>query len=282
MKQRIITGVAILIALIVVVIFSWTPLLPILVSLCAVIAMYEMARCIGMSHAYSLTVPLYIMTAVFPLLNRYLTDVDILRRINFITVMCGLFYFFVVMTFSHGKYTIEKVSVLFTSAFYILMGFTSIIIMYSQRGAAGHLLYLTIFIGAWVTDVFAYFCGILFGRGGKHKLLPDVSPKKTVEGSIGGIVFCTVFMTLFGLVCSLIYPELNARLWVFAVGGVVASIVAQLGDLFMSVIKRHYGIKDYGTIFAGHGGVLDRFDSIIAVAISLASLSSFFDFFEVV
>ncbi len=281
MKQRIITGTAILIALIVVVIFSWTPILPALVSLCAVIAVYEMARCIGMSRAHLFTVPLYLCAAVFPILNRYLTDAEILRRVNFITIVVALFYFFAIMTFSHGKYSIENVSVLFTTSFYIMMGFTSIVVMYSQRGEAGHLLYLTIFIGAWITDVFAYFCGMLFGRGGKHKLLPDVSPKKTVEGSIGGILFCMAFMTLFGWVCSLIYPALNARLWMFAIGGLVASVVAQLGDLFMSVIKRHYGIKDYGTIFAGHGGVLDRFDSILTVAIALASLSSFFTFFEV-
>ena len=281
MKQRIITGALILAVLIVAVIFSTTPILPILISLCSVIAVYEMARCVGMSKAHSFTVPLYVLTAAYPILNRYLTDVDILRRINFFTIVCVLFYFFALMTFSHGKYTIENVSVLFTTSFYILMGFTSIIVMYSQRGEAGNLLYLTIFIGAWITDVFAYFCGMFFGRGGKHKLLPDVSPKKTLEGSIGGILFCAAFMTLYGYVCTLLYPTLNARLWMFAIGGVVASVVAQLGDLFMSVIKRRYGVKDYGTVFAGHGGVLDRFDSILSVAIALASLSSFFAFFEV-
>jgi phosphatidate cytidylyltransferase len=276
MKQRIITGTAILIALIVVVIFSWTPILPALVSLCAVIAVYEMARCIGMSRAHLFTVPLYLCAAVFPILNRYLTDAEILRRVNFITIVVALFYFFAIMTFSHGKYSIENVSVLFTTSFFIMMGFTSIVVMYSQRGEAGHLLYLTIFIGAWITDVFAYFCGMLFGRGGKHKLIPDVSPKKTVEGSIGGIAFCILAMVIFGIVVEAV-SSYEANLIALAFAGLVISVVAQIGDLLMSVIKRTYGIKDYGKIFPGHGGILDRFDSILAVSIVLMVFTSFFD-----
>ncbi len=279
MKQRIITGTIILLALIVVVIFSWTPILPALLSLCSVIAVYEMARCIGMKRAYVLNIPLYLIAAAYPFMIRYINDPDLLRKINFIVILCVPLYFFAIMTFSHGKYSISDVSVLFTTAFYILLGFNAMMLIYQHR-MAGELLYLTIFIGAWITDVFAYFCGMLFGRGGKHKLIPDVSPKKTVEGSIGGIVFCGLFMTLFGFVIGLISETYDAHLWAFAVAGVVASVVAQLGDLFMSVIKRNYGIKDYGTIFSGHGGVLDRFDSILAVSIALAAFSSFFDFFK--
>ncbi len=280
MKQRIITGTIILIVLILVVLFSWTPIFPTLLSVCSVIAVYEMARCVGMKKAYALNIPLYLIAASYPFLIRYINDADLLRKINFIIIMCVPLYFFTVMTFSHGKYTVSDVSVLFTTAFYILLGFNAMMLIYQHR-VAGDILYLTIFIGAWITDVFAYFCGMLFGRGGKHKLIPDVSPKKTVEGCIGGIVFCVAFMTLFGFVVGLVSDVFDTYLWAFALAGLVASIVAQLGDLFMSVIKRNYGIKDYGTIFAGHGGVLDRFDSILAVSIALAAFSSFFDFFKV-
>ncbi len=282
MKQRIITGVIILIALIFVVIFSWTPVLPVLVAVCSAVAVFEMARCVGLHKEYPLVIPVYALALVYPFLMRYMGDTDLLRRINFIVILSALVYLFTVMTFSHGKYSIADVSVLFTTMFYIIMGFNSILILYCQRGSAGEFLYLTVFIGAWITDVFAYFCGMLFGRGGRHKLIPDVSPKKTVEGSIGGIVFCVLVMTLFGFFVTLFSKQYDAQLWAFAVGGLVASVVAQMGDLFMSVIKRHYGIKDYGNIFAGHGGVLDRFDSILAVAIALAAFSSFFDFFKVV
>ena len=120
----------------------------------------------------------------------------------------------------------------------------------------------------------------MLGRGGRHKLIPDVSPKKTVEGSIGGIVFCMLAMLLFGVIVERAVPEIQANLWLFVVSGLVVSVVAQIGDLCMSVIKRSYGIKDYGKIFPGHGGVLDRFDSVLAVSVVLLVFTSFFNFFE--
>ena len=143
-------------------------------------------------------------------------------------------------------------------------------------------MYLICFIGAWMTDIFAYFCGMLLGRGGKHKLIPDVSPKKTVEGSIGGIVFCTLSLVLFGFIVERIAPEFQANLLIFALAGVFVSVVAQIGDLSMSVIKRTYGIKDYGKLFPGHGGILDRFDSVLAVSAVLLVFTTFFSFFEVI
>ena len=120
---------------------------------------------------------------------------------------------------------------------------------------------------------------MLLGRGGKHKLIPDVSPKKTVEGAIGGVVFCVLAMVVFGLVVNNIKSGLRANYLMLIVGGLLASVVSQVGDLCMSVIKRNYGIKDYGKLFPGHGGVLDRFDSVLAVSIVLASFCSFFNFF---
>ncbi len=279
MKQRIITGAVILAVLVVVEIFSWTPLFPLVLALCSVIAVYEMARCIGLKKEYILNVPLYILAAVYPFLMRYIGDKILLQKIHFIVIMCVPLYFFTVLTFSRGRYKLADIAVLFMTVFYILLGFNSIMILYCHRGDVGHFLHITVFLGAWVTDIFAYFCGVMFG---KHKLIPDVSPKKTVEGSIGGILFCVLFMTLFGLVCDLISAKFATHLWVFAVGGLIASVVAQVGDLLMSVIKRTYGIKDYGKIFVGHGGMLDRFDSVLSVAIALAAFSSFFQFFEVV
>ena len=161
------------------------------------------------------------------------------------------------------------------SILYIIGGFTAIVSIY-DRELGGEYIYMLVFIGSWVTDTFAYFCGMLFGRGGKHKLIPDVSPKKTVEGSIGGIVFCIIGMIIFGIVVEAI-SSYEANLLALALAGLVISVVAQIGDLLMSVIKRTYGIKDYGKLFPGHGGVLDRFDSILAVSVVLMVFTSFFD-----
>ena len=113
-----------------------------------------------------------------------------------------------------------------------------------------------LYLVAFLTDTFAYFTGYLFG---KHKLIPKVSPKKTVEGSIGGIIGSTVGCIIFGYLFNL---DMTAMVIIGSIG----SIVAQFGDLFASSIKRYVGIKDYGKLIPGHGGVLDRFDSVILVA----------------
>ena len=113
-----------------------------------------------------------------------------------------------------------------------------------------------VFIIAFMTDIFAYFSGYLFG---KHKLIPKVSPKKTIEGSIGGIMGSTIACIVFGYL-------FNINLAVVVFLGFFGSIVAQIGDLFASSIKRYVGIKDYGKLIPGHGGILDRFDSVILVS----------------
>ncbi len=297
MKQRIITALIATCVLIPNLIFAGTPLLLISLGAASVISLFEIARCTGLHKAYPLCIPLYVVGAVFPFITRYagnfidlftvtgwedLTtyagDLDKLRHYTLVIIMAAMLYFFAVMTFSKGKYKVSDVSVLFMASLYILFGMNGIIVMHDYR-TGGEILYITIFIGAWITDIFAYFSGVIFGRSGKHKLIPDVSPKKTVEGSIGGIVFCVLVMWLYGLLCSKFTP-LDSYLWFFAIGGLIASIVAQIGDLLMSVIKRNYGIKDYGRIFPGHGGMLDRLDSVLAVSVALVAFSSFFEFFK--
>ena len=130
---------------------------------------------------------------------------------------------------------------------------------------------LLILCFAWGGDTAAYFAGRAFG---KHKLAPVVSPHKTVEGAIGGV--CGSIAA--GMVLTLVYALLSARYHVItfhvqpyhylilAVMGGIASVLGILGDLFASAVKRQMGIKDYGTIFPGHGGILDRFDSVMFVA----------------
>ena len=282
MKTRILTGIVAIALLIPVLIFSHTVALPIMLALCSLIAVYEMLSCIKLRHSFAISAPCYLAAAAFPFLIYFLQgrfyDINLIRQAAMATLMLGALYFFAVLTFSHGKYKLSDVAVCFFTVFYILAGFNSILVLRLFE-VGGKYVYLTAFICAWVTDTFAYFCGMLFGRGGKHKLLPDVSPKKTVEGSIGGIVFCVIAMVIFGLVVNNIKSGLQANYVLLIVGGLLASVVAQVGDLCMSVIKRTYGIKDYGKLFPGHGGVLDRFDSVLAVSVVLASFCSFFDFF---
>lgn len=114
-----------------------------------------------------------------------------------------------------------------------------------------------IYITAWGTDTFAYIFGNLFG---KNKLCPKLSPNKTVEGSLGGIIGSLILTIIFS-----VYFKLNP-MWKMIILAIVTSIMAQLGDLTASKIKRITGIKDYGYIMPGHGGILDRFDSILFTA----------------
>ncbi|MCR4689169.1 MAG: phosphatidate cytidylyltransferase [Saccharofermentans sp.] len=115
---------------------------------------------------------------------------------------------------------------------------------------------------SWISDVFAYFVGVTIG---KHKLIPHISPKKTWEGFIGGAVGCAVVVALYSFLVIYRVCDINIGGVLFLVItfilGFMISLMSQLGDWFASVIKRKVGIKDYGNIFPGHGGMLDRFDS---------------------
>lgn len=109
------------------------------------------------------------------------------------------------------------------------------------------------FVGTWASDTFAYFCGTWWG---KHKLCPVISPGKTYEGFFGGLAGCILVLTALG--CFFSFPLIHT----FAIGTTVG-IVAPLGDLLESALKRYCGVKDSGTLLPGHGGILDRFDSLL-------------------
>ena len=127
---------------------------------------------------------------------------------------------------------------------------------------------LIVFLSAWGSDTGAFFAGSFLG---KHKLIPRVSPKKTVEGSIGGIVSAMLCCQLLLFVTTLTGNEIvglsgfSGYVKIGAIG-IAASVVSQFGDLVASSIKRDSGVKDYGKIFPGHGGFMDRFDSVILIA----------------
>ncbi len=119
------------------------------------------------------------------------------------------------------------------------------------------------FVVAFLSDAFALFAGMAFG---KHKLAPELSPKKTVEGAVGGLLGATVSVIVYGVLAKPLFGTEGVRLWVLAIYGVIGSVLSQLGDLSFSYLKREYGIKDFGDLLPGHGGVLDRFDSVIFCA----------------
>lgn len=141
------------------------------------------------------------------------------------------------------------------------------------QGLGGHRGYLLLpFVLSFACDTFAYFTGLTLGR---HKLAPKVSPKKTVEGSLGGLAGNVVCGLLFAFVMNQWFDG-SIRYGSMALLALLCGVVAQMGDLSFSLVKREFGVKDYGTLFLAHGGVLDRFDSVLFVAPVLGILLPLF------
>ena len=272
MLKRIISGIVAFLIFIPVVWFSTpgTPegwVFPIAISIASAIALLEMFHCIGIIKMWYLSIPLVLVGSALPVLARFF---DGGRESEFHSVVLMIVaalvtYILAVSLFSKGRFPIERAGLAFTTEFYICGGFTSIVLLRDFE-SYGVYLFMLIFVGSWGTDIFAYFVGRFFG---KHKLIPEVSPKKTIEGSIGGIVFCSLLYMLYGFILTKFVPGLSNTYWLLAIVGIIISVVAQIGDLTMSQIKRQFGVKDYGKIMPGHGGILDRCDSVLSVAFVL-------------
>lgn len=261
MLKRIITSVVGVMVLIPVLWFSDTYLFVGAMSLISVVGCFELMRCTGVHHKYAIAIPQYVLSAAIPFLLRLGSGSAVYFKAAIFAHVLFILYLLAIAVFSHGKTKVEELAMTFALCLYINVGFGSIILLRDYKDAGVYLFLLT-FVGAWMTDIFAYFCGMAFG---KHKLIPDVSPKKTVEGSIGGIAFCALGYVIYGLIVSSVF-EVEMNIIALGIFGVIISVVAQIGDLSASLIKREYGVKDYGALFPGHGGVLDRFDSVLAVS----------------
>ena len=163
------------------------------------------------------------------------------------------------MMASHVKLTFDKIAMCLVAALVIPYLLTSLVRIHSLR--LGRHYIIIPFVMAFMPDTGAYFAGRFFG---KHKLAPVISPKKTVEGAVGGVISAVLGMLIYGAVMDLFFHmEVN---YIFAaIYGLASAVGSVFGDLCFSVVKRQTGIKDYGNLIPGHGGVLDRFDSMMVV-----------------
>ena len=272
MLKRVITGIVAICILVPILIFSDTFIFPLALSTVTLICLYEIFKCVGVEKKLYVTIPFYIYGVIAPLLMRYNPTGKPMAfaLISFIVGALYLIYLFSLIVWSHGRLKFSDMLSVFAIAVYIIAAMSSILYV-RDYGEGGKYLYLLIFTGAWTTDIFAYFTGYLFG---KHKLIEDVSPKKTIEGSIGGIICCALAYVGFGFIVKHFF-NMDANIIFLAISGVIISVISQIGDLIMSVIKRQYNVKDYGWIFPGHGGMLDRFDSILAVSLGLGAVCMF-------
>lgn len=230
------------------------------ISLCGV---FELLRVFQVEKS-GLAIAAYTVTAAYDILlyfNGILSDFNLMKYVLPLLILYCLILL-TIYVFAFPKYEIQQVMRVFFTFFYVAVCLGYI---YMIRGLDNGVLFaILILVCTCGNDMCAYAVGILIG---KHKMFPNLSPKKSVEGFIGGILGAAILGGIYGLIFRN-YADYGAYNYVliFAIVSGVGALPAVVGDLAASAIKRNYGIKDYGKLIPGHGGIMDRFDSMIFTA----------------
>ncbi|MBE6543972.1 MAG: hypothetical protein E7675_06185 [Ruminococcaceae bacterium] len=274
MKTRIITSIIALILFLPFLIIAKDTDANSLIAICqmiTVVSSIELLKMTDFLKKLYVSIPCIAVAAAVPMMTK-IRDGEFFSWCG-ITFFILAFYLLSVATFAR-KHTVQEYAMLFMLLFYVVTSASCIVMLYRQP--YGEYIFILAFLCPWVTDSAAYFTGSALG---KHKLIPEISPKKTVEGAVGGVIFCVVFVEIYLFsVGALIGLEVRALYG--ALAALVLSAVSMFGDLIMSLVKRFYKIKDYGDVFPGHGGMLDRFDSVLATAPFLFILYIIFEDFK--
>lgn len=267
MKTRVISG-AILAVLLVAFLLLGGYYLGAVTLLISLVAYYELSKACRFHEegkrvnclefiGYSAIVLYYVATIFTP--NH--SDVRMNNQ-YFILLIALILLEMMLYVFTFPRFNVEQIV---SSVFAVIYAPLMLSFIYKTREEldGGIFLAFLIFITSWISDTCAYFTGVAIG---KHKLAPVLSPKKSIEGSIGGIVGAAVISGIYGWAVSKYGMMQSGNVLVFVCIGAVGSIISQVGDLAASAIKRNHDIKDYGTLIPGHGGIMDRFDSVIVTA----------------
>jgi phosphatidate cytidylyltransferase len=249
MKQRIITGVVAAALFLPIVFYGGLPFV-LLTYFLATIGLYELfkMRKLSIFSVHGLLSILFLWVILFP--KQY--D-HVLTTFNYSKVELGIAFILLLLTYTvitKNLFTFEDVGFSILSAIYVGIGFYFFM---ETRDAGIVYIFYSLFM-VWATDSGAYFIG---KATGKRKLWPEISPNKTVEGSLGG-VFCAVLVAIL----FVLFTDIKTTIIAITI---VLSVFGQIGDLVESALKRHFNVKDSGNILPGHGGILDRFDSLLFV-----------------
>ncbi len=262
LKTRVLSALVGLV-LLVAVLFMGSITLGIAVSLIAAIGLYEFYNSVGKLKGVNPIKGIGYLS-VIPLLllglepsGLYKLDLGLLVGIS---VILAIFFSMTAIVFGHKKYNVIDAAITAFGIAYVPFLLSFLILIRNLEN--GFLLIWLIFIGAWGTDTMAYTFGRLFG---KRKIVPEISKHKTYAGAIGGVLGCIGLMIAFGFIAQAFF-ELEISLVALILLGLFCGLISQIGDWSASAVKRFVNVKDYGSIMPGHGGVLDRFDSILFVA----------------
>lgn len=258
MVQRIMVAV-VCIPLILLIFFGMPPIwLPIMFSVLSMVAVHEVLWSTGFVKHARISAYSIILAGLIPFWVYFGAH----EKPFLCGVLCYVTLVFCEALASHYTVTLEKMGGAFFFTLMIPYFLSAFVRIELTNGDLGPYYILIPLVSAFTSDAFALFAGMALG---KHKLAPDLSPKKTVEGAAGGFLGAIACCCIYGLVMQLVF-DLSVNYGVLVVYGALGSVISQVGDLSFSYIKRQYGLKDFGNIFPGHGGVLDRFDSVIFCA----------------
>lgn len=263
MLKRILSGiVGVFFALVLLIVSQWMPILiNIAVALVCMVAIYEVFTAMGIYKMYVISIPSLAFAAVMPLLGE--------GSVWQISWYLYTIVIFTIMIFMNKVLTFKDIAVIYSMNMLITLSLSKIVTIRDiglKDGFPFGLFYIVVVLALpWMADTGAYFFGSFFG---KHKLCPEISPKKTIEGVIGGVVVCVLSILIAGIAFDFwIFPEQTKVYYLnLVILALIGSVLSVLGDLCFSLVKRGCHIKDFGNVIPGHGGILDRFDSVVFVA----------------
>ncbi len=280
MKTRIISGLVVLAIGIGVLVGIFTPVSAIFLAFLSTIATGEIMTVAGVKSNL-VRIPAMVFSAVIPLyagIKESLSfDIPEGAVLSLYVIVMLIF-----MLITYDKTRFEQLAITLYASIFVPYAFSAVLIIrdfyitYNNIYTKEESVYLVWFalICAFLTDTFAYFVGRKFG---KHKMAPVVSPKKSIEGAVGGLVLSVVFnVAVFAGVREWVFDGKTSISFVFIIiMSVLLSAISMMGDLSASLLKRNFGVKDFGKIMPGHGGVMDRFDSFVFVIPTLVATIKF-------
>ena len=282
MLTRIISGAVGVVLLGVILFFHDTIVLPLAVAAIIAVMLFELLRAVKLhkcipiflaAEVAGVSVPsIYYMSHVGSVIcditeagiqgdpEFYSAKVAEINHIfQFVLVLLAAFIIFVTWLKKHKEIRYEQVFFVLAVMILVPQAMTTMLRIENFDSESGLFLLVMGLCGAWIADTGAYFTGVAIG---KHKLCPEISPKKTIEGLAGGIVTTAV---VYAAAFSIYYGFTAKRAAIAFVTGAVCAVIGTVGDLSASMVKRQIGFKDYGKIMPGHGGLMDRFDSVLFV-----------------